>query len=87
MKLIDNGNWGNETVYGKRRGHNNSRKQESNGEDIIGLHVHDNDKDDNGTESGTIKHVMATVGSTGMEHQNAYELIRNEEEFDDKSIR
>ena len=87
MKLIDNGNWGNETVYGKRRGHNNSRRQESNGEDIIGLHVHDNDKDDNGTESGTIKHVMATVGSTGMEHQNAYELIRNEEEFDDKSIR
>ena len=43
VELIDNGNWGKETTDGKRRGHNNSRKQESSGEDIIGSHVHDND--------------------------------------------
>ena len=33
-----------------------------------------------------MKHMMATVGSTGIEHQNAYESIRNEDEFDDESI-
>ena len=29
---------------------------------------------------------MATFGSTSIKHQNAYESIRNEEEFDDESI-
>ena len=33
-----------------------------------------------------MNHVMATVGSTEIEHQNAYESIRNEEEFVDESI-
>ena len=33
-----------------------------------------------------MKHVMATIGSTGIEHQNAFEPIQNKEEFDDESI-
>ena len=74
-----------ETADGKRRGHNNSRKQETNEEDIIGSHVHDNDEDSE-DETETMKHVMATIGSTGIEHQNAYESIRNKDEFDDESI-
>ena len=61
----------------ERRGHNNQRRQESSGGDFIGSYVHDNDKDhDDETESETMKHAMATVKSTGMEHQNAYESIR-----------
>ena len=80
MKLIDNRNWGKEIADGRRRGHSNSRKQESSGEDIIGSHVHGNDKDSR-NETETMKHVMATVGLTGIEHQ-----IRNEEEFDDEII-
>ena len=63
VKLIDNANWSKETAEGKRRGHNNSRKQESSGVDIIGSHVHDNDKDSE-IETETMKHVMATVRYT-----------------------
>ena len=85
VKLIDNGNWGKETGDGKRRGHNNPRKQEASEEDIIGSHVHDNNEDDD-DETETMKHVMATIGSTGIEHRNAYEPIQNKEEFDDESI-
>ena len=38
-------------------------------------HMYNNDKD-NGNETETIKPVMATIGSTGIEHQNGYESIR-----------
>ena len=33
-----------------------------------------------------MKYVMATVGSTGIEHRSVYESIRNEEEFDNKNF-
>lgn len=96
-RRIDNGTWGKEQGApngnnGKSNGGNEGsgkrQNQRSSNDEVMGSHVHyelESDEEES-INDVNYEHIMATIGSTGTEHRNAFEPIETEEEFDDESI-
>jgi len=89
-----NGNHGNSN--GGNHGSGKRQVQRSSTEEVVGSHVRyeDSDAEDedgvnddkNFDDDANFNHIMATIGSTGAEHRNAFEPIETEEDFDEESI-